>query len=326
MKTKFGIITYEKITYSKTNLINVGDYVQSIAARQFLPQVDTFISREGLKQYNGDDVKMIMNAWFMANPNNFPPSAKINPLYVSIHINSKVKNGMTTPECIEHFKKHEPIGCRDEYTRDLLIAKGVDAYFSGCLTLTLGKTYKRNKPTDKVYIVDVMFDSLSLPQLINEPLRLAKRILNGRIKEHNWRKNILNNFFTKELLNEAEYITQLADDVPASEGFVLADKYLKMLCNAKLVITSRIHCALPCLAMGVPVIFIYGGFDLEMVKCRFGGITDFFNRIDVDKNGKGYLSFSNEGKIGLNTDIVNPNRHLNYASSMAEICTSFVNE
>ncbi|WP_264821067.1 polysaccharide pyruvyl transferase family protein [Acinetobacter schindleri] len=35
---------------------------------------------------------------------------------------------------------------------------------------------------------------------------------------------------------------------------------LEKYSTAKLVITSRIHCALPCLAMGTPVIYI-NGFD-----------------------------------------------------------------
>lgn len=323
MKNKFGLITYKGIVYPKTNIINVGDYVQSIAARQFLPQVDVLVSREGLKAYDGEDIKMIMNAWYMANPANFPPSPKINPLYVSMHINSRIKKDMLSPETIAHFKKHEPIGTRDEYTADILKEKGVNAYFTGCMTLTLGRTYKRDKPNDEVYIVDPLFDSLSLSELVKQPLRLGKRILTGRIKESTWRKKILKSFFTDELLAKANYITQLAEDVPSEVGFAMADEYLKKLCNAKLVITSRIHCALPCLAMGVPVIFIQGGFDLKEVNCRFGGITEFFHRIDVDKEGKGYLSFEHKGKIGLDSTIKNLDLHVQYAEKLAEKCLEF---
>lgn len=104
MNYNFGLISYQGITYPGTNKINLGDYVQSVAARQFLPKVDQYISREELNVYAGDPLKMIMNAWYMANPANFPPSPDIEPKYVSIHINSSVKEGLTSPTAIAHFK------------------------------------------------------------------------------------------------------------------------------------------------------------------------------------------------------------------------------
>ncbi|WP_183568333.1 polysaccharide pyruvyl transferase family protein [Mucilaginibacter sp. SP1R1] len=326
MKNKFGLITYEGITYPKTNIVNVGDYIQSIAARQFLPQVDTLVSREGLQSYNGENIKMIMNAWYMANPTHFPPSPKIDPLYVSIHINSRIKDVMLSPETIAHFKKHEPIGCRDEYTANLLRDKGVEAYFTACMTLTLGKTFKRDKPNDEIYIVDPMFDSYTISELLKSPVQLLRRIYRRRLKEYNWRENVLNSFFTKELLTKAKYITQLAEDAPSEQGFKIAEDYLNKLRNAKLVITSRIHCALPCLAMGVPVIFIQGGFAAKVDNCRFDGIVDFFNRIDVDLSGKGHLSFKHDGKIGIDSKITNQDSHVTYAKALEKKVQDFVNQ
>lgn len=37
---------------------------------------------------------------------------------------------------------------------NILKGKGVNAYFSGCLTTTLGKTYKYNGKREGIYIVD----------------------------------------------------------------------------------------------------------------------------------------------------------------------------
>ncbi|MCP6629181.1 polysaccharide pyruvyl transferase family protein, partial [Klebsiella pneumoniae] len=122
--SKFGVIVYEGGEFEKANLLNLGDYVQSTAAKQFLPRVDEYITREGMHLYNNDTVKMIMNAWYMANPENFPPSKKIDPLYVSLHLNSSIIDKIFRPEVVEHFKAHQPIGCRDNHTRDLLISKG----------------------------------------------------------------------------------------------------------------------------------------------------------------------------------------------------------
>lgn len=63
-----GLIAYtyndgihEKGYYSATRT-NIGDYIQSVAARQFLPRVDAYVDRDRLALYDGAPVNMIMNA------------------------------------------------------------------------------------------------------------------------------------------------------------------------------------------------------------------------------------------------------------------------
>lgn len=325
--SKYGVIVYEGGKFEEQNLLNLGDYVQSTAAKQFLPSVDHYITREGMHRYNDETVKMIMNAWYMANPGNFPPSTKIEPLYVSVHLNSSIVDRIYRPEVIEHFKKHEPIGCRDNHTRDLLLAKGIDAYYSGCMTLTLGHSYKRTKITDEVIFVDIMHDSLSMKQLIKQPLRLGKRILNGRIKELTIKRDILQKYFEEDVLDNAVYIDQMVPYISAEVGFQKADAYLKRLSAARFVVTSRIHTALPCLAMGTPVIFVNGGFKTKVDNCRFDGLFDFFNRIDVEASGKSHCNFNFDGnKIGMNTTLTNKDLHVPYANNLIEKCLSFVKD
>ncbi|HBR1410452.1 polysaccharide pyruvyl transferase family protein [Klebsiella pneumoniae] len=322
--SKFGVIVYEGGEFEKANLLNLGDYVQSTAAKQFLPRVDEYITREGMHLYNNDTVKMIMNAWYMANPENFPPSKKIDPLYVSLHLNSSIIDKIFRPEVVEHFKAHQPIGCRDNHTRDLLISKGVDAYYSGCMTLTLGNTYKRTEVSNEVIFVDIMHDSLTLKKLLKQPLRLGKRILTGRIKELVVRRNILQKYFDDEVLDNATYIDQMVPYINADEGFKMADEYLKRLAAARFVVTSRIHTALPCLAMGTPVIFVNGGFKTKVDKCRFDGLFDFFNRIDVDGKGESSINFSFNGdKIGMNTELNNKDLHVPFANELIAKCKQF---
>lgn len=322
--SKFGVIVYEGGEFEKANLLNLGDYVQSTAAKQFLPRVDEYITREGMHLYNNDTVKMIMNAWYMANPENFPPSKKIDPLYVSLHLNSSIIDKIFRPEVVEHFKAHQPIGCRDNHTRDLLISKGVDAYYSGCMTLTLGNTYKRTEVSNEVIFVDIMHDSLTLKKLLKQPLRLGKRILTGRIKELVVRRNILQKYFDYEVLDNATYIDQMVPYINADEGFKMADEYLKRLAAARFVVTSRIHTALPCLAMGTPVIFVNGGFKTKVDKCRFDGLFDFFNRIDVDGKGESSINFSFNGdKIGMNTELNNKDLHVPFANELIAKCKQF---
>ncbi len=322
--SKYGVIVYEGGKFQDQNILNLGDYVQSTAAKQFLPQVDHYVTREGMHLYNEESIKMIMNAWYMANPNNFPPSNKIVPLYVSMHLNSSIIDRIFRPEVIEHFKKNEPIGCRDNHTRDLLRAKGIDAYYSGCMTLTLGHTYKREKVTDEVIFVDIMHDSLSMKQLVKQPLRLGKRILNGRIKELSVKRKVLNKYFDEDVLNRAVYFDQMVPYINADVGFKMADEYLKRLSSARFVVTSRIHTALPCLAMGTPVIFVNGGFKTKVDNCRFDGLFDFFNRIDVDNSGNSSTNFSFVGeKININTVLKNKDLHVPFAKDLIEKCQKF---
>lgn len=51
---KYKLLSVENI--AKTN---IGDYFQALASSQFLPQVDGFIDREKLKDYDGEECKVI---------------------------------------------------------------------------------------------------------------------------------------------------------------------------------------------------------------------------------------------------------------------------
>ncbi|HIP92256.1 MAG TPA: hypothetical protein EYH25_02205 [Thermotoga sp.] len=129
---------------------NLGDDIQALAAKQFLPRVDVILDREFLNQVSSKDIiKVIMNGWFTHRPDNWPPSFNIEPLFISFHISPAIANKLLSRKTVEYLKKYEPIGCRDEYTRDLLKSKGVDAYFSGCLTLTLDYGYSHLKNPKK---------------------------------------------------------------------------------------------------------------------------------------------------------------------------------
>jgi hypothetical protein len=105
----------------------------------------------------------------------------------------------------------------------------------------------------------------------------------------------------------------------------MAEELLHKYAKAKLVITSRIHCALPCLAMGTPVIFV-NGFDSFVDSCRFDGILELFNRIDINtKTGEFTANFPLEGKISKDTVVKNLGKHHALAEPMKEKCRAFIN-
>jgi hypothetical protein len=320
---KYGLFTYEE----NKKFFNVGDNIQSLAAKQFLPQVDTFINREKLGAYNGEPMQLIMNGWFTHNAQNWVPSDNINPLFVSFHMNNTAAPAMLSEIGIAYLKKHQPIGCRDQFTADTLNAKGVEAYFTGCLTLTLD-SYKvaDSERGDKIYIVDPLYGYTTYKKVTYDYKRFLRSIQNGSIFNIGKRKKHLDRFIDKELQKTAIYINQEpeAGKYTDSEKFAMAEDLLNKYARAKLVITSRIHCALPCLAMGTPVIFV-NGFDNFVDSCRFEGILDLFNRIDVDsKTGNFTANFPLEGKITKNTLIKNLEKHHVLAEPLKIKCKEFI--
>lgn len=102
---KYGIFSYDenKIQF------NVGDNVQSLAAKQYMPRVDTYINRERLADYHGEKMKVIMNGWFTHNYNNWVPSEDIEPLFVSFHVNNTAAPGMLNDKGIAYLKSTNPL-------------------------------------------------------------------------------------------------------------------------------------------------------------------------------------------------------------------------
>ena len=246
MKRRFGIL------FAKTS--NLGDDVQTIAQMQFIPKGagTIIVDRENLHKEKRR-CNVIMNGWWMHNDSNFPPHPNINPLYVAFHIEKK---GLVSPKAVEHYKKHEPIGCRDLHTTNLLKKKGVDAYFSGCLTLTLRNPFS-NPARDKIYVVDA---------------HLSSKVT------YPWGSNdLLQKLVPKSIRDQAEYIEHEIpdwldkDDMHARQQYV-EDNLLKKYASAKLVITSRLHCALPCVAYNTPVIVLFSGLHTDN---RYGGLKDY---------------------------------------------------
>ncbi len=280
------VVDYGIMTYDFQDRFNIGDYVQSIAARQFLPRVDRYVCRESLHEYAGPDMKLILNGHFMRFPPNWPPSARIHPLFISFHINPKRAAGMLVEKGVEYLKKHGPIGCRDLSTLELLKGRGIEAYFSSCLTLTLGNRY-RHQSDESIFFVDVLFRYPTWRSVFRSLNSFQKSLTSGKIALLGRRKRLLDRLFGRDIVQAAEHITHEypAREFPTEDSrFELADRILKRYEKARLVVTSRIHCALPCVAMGTPVVFVNGGFQ-QAQSGRFTGNSRLFNTVEILPNG-----------------------------------------
>ncbi len=314
---KYGLLKYDE----NKRFFNVGDNIQSLAAKQFLPKVDMLLNREKLAEYKGEKTRLIMNGWFTHNIHNWIPSEDISPVFVSFHMNNTAAPAMLSDKGIAYLKKHEPIGCRDQFTADTLKAKGIDAYFTGCLTLTLD-SYKvdDSERDENIYIVDPLYSYPRSEKIFYNAKITIRNILNGTAFQLSKKNKHLKNFISTDLLNSAEFINQEppSNRYTDEEKFEMAETLLKKYAKAKLVITSRIHCALPCLALGTPVIFI-NGFDSFVDSCRFDGILELFNRIDINsKTGEFSSNFGLQGKINRNTNVKNLEKHHDLANALKE--------
>ena len=321
---RYGLLTYKE----GKEKYNVGDYVQSLAAKQFLPKTSQFMNREALADYKGDTIKLIMNGWFTHNIHHWVPANQINPLFVSFHMNSTAAPFMLTDKGIAYLKEHAPIGCRDKFTVKILKDKGIDAYFTGCLTLTLDN-YKvdDSKREDDIYIVDPFYNYPTQEKVFLTPKHFVKSTLNGNIFKLGKIKKQLEKVIDKDLISSAKYVTQILPTGKQTdeEKFAYAEECLKKYAKAKLVITSRIHCALPCLAMGTPVIFL-NSFNTFVDTCRFDGIINLFNRIDVADDGSFTNNFGLEGKITKDTIVTNLGLHHELAEPLKDKCKAFIKQ
>jgi hypothetical protein len=337
---------------------NIGDYIQSVAAGQFLRH-DVYIEREHLHEYEGEKTKVIMNGWFMHYPKNFPPSESIEPLFVSFHINPKAKDELLSEKTVAYLKRHAPIGCRDHHTAEILQQRGVSAYFSGCLTLTLGETYK-NIPAErdgKVYIVDPFIllekSRAAKVRIMLHFLKHARAVLRiaRKIKRSNWKKadrlasakillyaaffhKAYASKFDQKLLLDAEYITHVVLEPQfktEEQKFQYADTLLRKYSKASLVITSKIHCALPCTAMGTPVIFVNHPKldpDTALSGGRLEGLLDLFNVLEYRKQSlKPSEGFNpGKGKIDLSTPVPIKRGHLEHSQKLVKLCREFARD
>ena len=161
---------------------------------------------------------------------------------------------------INHLKKYQPIGCRDKKTYYKLLRKGIKAYFSGCITTTLDIHYyqKENSREKEILFTDFTFGYFPKADIFIKNLK-AYDFTNVTYLSHGFSSNYSH-----------------------IERFKIADKILKKYAKASLVITTKIHAALPCLALKTPVILVNRQYDNE----RFDGLYDLLNTIGINSSNK----------------------------------------
>ena len=241
---KYGVI------YAPTE--NIGDDIQTLAAINFLKNKGVtkyeIVDREALSEYDGEEINLVMNGWFTHDTNKFLPSDNIKPIWISFHV-AKPK----IVKCnLEYFKKQPPIGCRDQATVDLLQEYGIEAYFTGCLTLSFDKHVKKG---DKKYLVDLN---------VKPP------------------KEVVRDFET------VKHKTFKMGYTDIEKRLQLANEFIARYKEASLVITSRLHCALPCRSFGTDCIFVHKNYETDPrfkgLERVLNGATEYHNNVAPAKD------------------------------------------
>lgn len=285
---KYGLLVYKDTD-------NIGDDIQSYASKRFLPQIDYYVERENLENFlpiKKEEVAVIMNGWFMHNKQNFPPSDYIFPLLISMHFS--IGDNWTLDKSLylqkyskDFLMKNGPVGSRDYVTDETLKKLGIDTYFSGCLTLTIPKFADVEK---KDYIC-----SVDLSEEQNDKLR---------------------NYY-KDTDQEIIYTTHKIDNVKNArlsyeQRFRNVESLLKVYQASKGVITTRLHCALPCLALGIPVALIYNENSYD----RLGTYADYLKIYSKDE----YMNNDTKIEFYIDNEKVNELK-----KSLISKCIDFIN-
>lgn len=274
---KYGIMYYK-------NTDNIGDDIQTYTAIKFLPHIDYYIDREDLNCFipkEKEYVSMIMNGWFMHNKAAWPPSPYINPLLISMHFTclEKIDVGEKYLQGLggDYLINHQPIGCRDIETRKRLTKNNIENYFSGCMTLTI-KPFENIEKQDYICLVD----------LDEKSAKIVKENTNREIRE-------ITHDVNPEEISKKTFEERMKD----------VEELLKTYQASHLVLTNRLHVALPCIALGTPVILVHKenfeedrlGTYLEYMK-SFSDIE--FEKVNIkeiiekpEKNSDKYIIIKN---------------------------------
>lgn len=238
MRNRFALFKY--------STENIGDEIQSIAARRFLPEVDDYIDRDKLNEFKADkSTKLIMNGWYNRNPKSWPPKvdSQLNPLLVSMHVSLKDKEvvkAFLSPESREFLNKFGPVGARDKATEQFFVKHDIPSYFSGCVTLTLQKDPDIKKQ-DFILAVDV-----------------SKEVVET-IKQRTKRPVIELSVYHFPYLSR-------------EDRFFAAEYILGLYQSAAAVITTRLHATLPSLAFETPVLLVKD--DTKYEVDRYAGLSE----------------------------------------------------
>ena len=219
----------------KVSTENLGDHIQIISGLRLLSRLgieptryidrdDQIHSAPGLDEEEGP-VGILLNGWFKNNRAEWPPHPKLAPLLYGFHIRSSFCPELLSDASIDFFRRNQPIGCRDVDTETLLHSKGVEAFTSNCLSLTLSRRIENPAAQTEVFVVS----------------------RDERIKN-----------YLPPSVGPYTFVCHYSGSNDFAANMARAEQLLEIYrSRAKLIVTTMLHCALPAIGMGIPVVVFY---------------------------------------------------------------------
>lgn len=288
---KYGLL------YNKYAL-NLGDDIQTYAQSRFLPRIDYLIDREAIDSFvpsKKEYVATILNAWYQHDLIHFDISPYIYPKFISMyflefyfyqHLLGNHNLCYFDESVIEKFKQFAPIGVRDMHTKGLFDELDIPNYFSGCLTLTLER-FEGIEKEDFIYAVGLNEKELArLKKMTKREVRVFKQ----------------------------DYEESVFQDETWEVRKKRVEEILKEYQRAHMVITTKLHCTLPCIALETPVLLLYQDKH-EGRMATFKQYANYINRCDFLKTD-----------IDIEHPKKNPNTYKKIRNSLIASCENFIKE
>jgi hypothetical protein len=243
----------------------LGDDFWAYAQSLFYPRIDYLIDNTTIYNFKSKDnekVATIVSAF--VEPLNyeyaFMPPSNIVPFFVGSYFRSTMWEYIENDCVLKYLKSVGPIGCRSKSNVKKLQSHGIDAYFTGCITLTLPKVDKKKLTSKYICCVDV-------PDYVVDYVK----------------KSVGDNFEVRRMSHEiwtwSEEEQKRYSELSIYERFEKIKRYIEIYANAYCVVTSKLHCAMPCLTQDTPVLLTvpedgYGVFDMQD---RMGDFFELFH-------------------------------------------------
>lgn len=242
---KFANLCFNKISTEKNDqyTINYGDILQFFIIDYLYSCMDGVrkedivrLQVDEISKYRGEEKLLLPLNWNLFDPKYMNEDKiaipdKILPVFLAMTLGYQHRDEYFNEYNINYLKRHEPIGCRDEDTKNILEGYGINAYINGCISSLLPQREKLITQ-NKIYLVDA-------PRGLKKHIEKLEGDLCFRTQQHYYLIDTLK----EEIINDAQ------------------NMYNEYVQNARLIITSRLHVASPCMAMGIPVIFAKDSID-----------------------------------------------------------------
>lgn len=220
-RTKTDLALY---SYSSDN---IGDDMQSLVLRRWLGYREDeilFFDRDKHTfrgEHRFDEIQLLINGFIGEGALPVPEMEEfdMHPMFLAIHMASVNHDN---PGKLDQLRRFGPVGCRDRQALKECEANQVSAYFAGCPTILC-------QPADVTQDIDVLLVDINPRRLPALPERRVIRY------SSNMKVPIESTFETRREMCLRRW---------------------ELLSRSRLVVTSKLHAAMPALGMGRPVVFL----------------------------------------------------------------------